>query len=302
MPRSTSTSTHQLHQTTTLIDRGRSKLAAATLLSLDPKFINALAAGTDMHALANVGRLFQSLINATYHRCCNRAVDLTINRLVLKTVKGCENRLRTRIPAHDPFVLQWMSQPEIETRELLDICREFLNYITAQDAEFCPLQDPLLFGARRILQRVAPRINCLGAWEGRRERGREWIAVSTRPRVRVREEMKMKARPSRRMVEKVVEIVPTVETELMTEELSLESEVGQVGVTVPTVICTPRLRIVDGMIEEVTQAFEPTLPSTVMGIDQWGPDEQLKREWAEWKEREERPFVMLTPDLTPMVR
>lgn len=269
------------------LGQGRFRVASLRLLALDAIFFSDLSSHGDVETLWQAAQLFQCLVQNSYTRSFSIPVDRTINKFLLHATMGCES-LAAQYRGHDRHEhVRWLHPSEMKTKDILEVFRCFLGYITVQDAAHPPVKDANLADARRRLQRLCPRISNLTAWTSspelqtprtRRARANPPHTHHLRPRNR--------PEPSPTPTSTIGRF--TTPTPLLTPSLSSSSGFDLTTpsscllsimapspgpeappATVPTQILTtppqhrfapplrtPALRMVNGMFEEVTQPFE----------------------------------------------
>lgn len=146
------------------LGQGRFRVASLRLLALDAIFFSDLSSHGDVETLWQAAQLFQCLVQNSYTRSFSIPVDRTINKLLLHATMGCES-LAAQYRGHDRHEhVRWLHPSEMKTKDILEVFRCFLGYITVQDAAHPPVKDANLADARRRLQRLCPRISNLTAW------------------------------------------------------------------------------------------------------------------------------------------
>ena len=324
-------STCRITHITDLLETRRTRIASLRLLSLDADFLDDLAAAGDLPTLVQIGCLFQCLMETPYICGFSKPVDRAITRLLLHATKGCDGRLSRLRSQHAHDRLCWLLPSEVETKEILETYRSFLHYITCQHNNSTPVKDPSLGEAKRRLQKLCPKINNLSSWSPsptREAAGNFWTDASARrlrsnhgnPSSGVSKSRSQRA--SARLAKAptpppVSKTIPNHEGKLAARLITPPDTIPGCNdyLTVPTLRFSrppgrrvliprrtqrnpsPQLRVVDGMVEEVTQPFTAQVDVVTTSKDSCAKaDAQLKHEYAEWRERHLRPFLRFSPE------
>jgi hypothetical protein len=338
MPQPPGPATHRITHIIDLLDSRRTRIASLRLLSLDREFLNDLAATGDLTTLAQIGSLFQCLIETPYVCGFSKPVDRAITKLLLHAIKGCEGRLSRLRAQHAHDRLCWLLPSEVEAKEILEVYRGFLHYITCQYNSLSPVKDPSLTEAKRKLQKLCPRINNLSSsLSPTREMPRRFwvdspatrlrsnhgtpstgISKSRTPRASMRNTkaptpaLALVSKPNAKALKDLKPVyitppdtIPTCEDHLTVPTLKLSRD-PKLRVSIPRRSqrkFAAQLRVVDGMVEAVTQPFTSNVCNDSESMESKDAavkaDAQLKREYAEWRERHLRPFLRLSPEATP---
>ncbi|KAL2134836.1 hypothetical protein VTI74DRAFT_10732 [Chaetomium olivicolor] len=111
--------------------------------------------------LDQVDRLFSAIIQHSAYGIYKR-VDAVINTILLLAIQRCE-ALQGTGKKMVPGRIGWLSLTHSETNQHLEAYRDFVTYIVNHPTARLS-QDPRLEAARRLLQRLCPRINGLSRW------------------------------------------------------------------------------------------------------------------------------------------
>ncbi|KAK0620091.1 hypothetical protein B0T14DRAFT_566872 [Immersiella caudata] len=320
-----------------LLHGRRTRIASLRLLSLNAHFFDDLAATTDLAPLAQIGCLFQCLMEIPYTCGFSKPVDRAITKLLLHAIKGCGNQLSQlkSQQAHDR--LYWLPS-ESSIKEILDIYRSFLQYITCQHNPSLPVKDPNLAEAKRRLHKLCPRINNLSRislspsptrptaptfWTdspATRQRqntgplnGKTIKSPGCTPTVRRNTNPPAKVAPKPAWVASqtkthavalptppdTIPTAPICDRHLTIPTLPLTRD-PNLRVSIPRRSqrkCIAKFRVMNGMVDEVTQPFSPKVDEMSESKDYAAKaDAQLKREYAEWSEKQLRPLLRFSPE------
>lgn len=308
------------------LGQGRFRVASLRLLALDAIFFSDLSSHGDVETRWQAAQLFQCLVQNSYTRSFSIPVDRTINKFLLHATMGCES-LAAQYRGHDRHEhVRWLHPSEMKTKDILEVFRCFLGYITVQDAAHPPVKDANLADARRRLQRLCPRISNLTAWTSspelqtprtRRARANPPHTHHLRPRNR--------PEPSPTPTSTIGRF--TTPTPLLTPSLSSSSGFDLTipsscllsimapspgpeapPATIPTQILTtppqhrfapplrtPALRMVNGMFEEVTQPFEISWSAEKFDAEFPPTLEPIENDPGNWRKRQLEAFTCLSP-------
>lgn len=312
------------------LDYGRFRVASLRLLALDAAFFSALSSCTDMETLWHAAHLLQSLAQTSYTRSFSKPVDRAVNKLLLHTVVGCENlSAQHRARVCDDHV-RWLVPTEMKIKEMLEILRCFLGYITLQDAVNPPVKDANLTVVRRRLQCLCPRISNLTSWSPSpdpqpsriRRRRASPHAHNLRPRSRPEstpDPTSTVGRFSHADPATPPPLTPslspcfTIDT---TPSSGFASPIypspgtGAPPTTIPTQLLStlpqyrvappPALRLVNGMLEEVTQPYEMSWPVEKFNVGfRPATPEPMSGGGGDWRKRQLDAFAQMSPVSSP---
>ncbi|KAK0643760.1 hypothetical protein B0T16DRAFT_392232 [Cercophora newfieldiana] len=277
--------TTRITQITDLLGSRRTRIASLRLLSLNGNFLDDIAAMGDLSTLAEIGCLFQCLMDIPYLCGFSKPVDRAIAKLLLHATKGCEVRLARLRSQRSHDSLYWQLPSEVETKEILEIYRSFLHYITCQHCSSSPVKDPSLMEAKRKLHKLCPRINNLSRWSPspiREVSGHSWTdSPATRPKSNSATPSGSTMSATPKSTTKIPALAPVPKHDgkanpqgnLLATPPDTMTPACEAHLTVPTLRLsrepnlrvsaprrsqrkyTARLRVVNGMVEEVTQPF-----------------------------------------------
>lgn len=272
------------------LEYGRFRVASLRLLALDALFFSDLSSCADTETLWHAAHLLQSLAQTSYTRSFSKPVDRAVNKLLLHAVAGCEElAAQHRARVCDDHV-RWLLPTEMKVKEMLEILRCFLSYITLQDAVHPPVKDANLADVRRRLQCLCPRISNLTSWSPGpdpqpsriRRRQASPHAHNLRPRSRTESTPDPTSTVGRFSPADLATpplLTPSLSpcfTAATTPSPGFASSMypslgtGAPPTTIPTQLLStlpqyrtdlpPAVRMVDGMLEEVTQPYEMSWP------------------------------------------
>ncbi|KAK4099213.1 hypothetical protein N658DRAFT_498577 [Parathielavia hyrcaniae] len=152
---------HRVHSIINHLRRHRLGDAFEGLLDLGDQMhgvVGELEADLD---LAQLDRLFASIFRYSAYGIYDR-VDHVIHRLLYIAVRTCQ-ALGAAQTLPVPHGVGWLSTVQSEARQHLEVCRNFLSYITSHPAGR-QSRDPILGLAQQLVQGMCPRINGLSKW------------------------------------------------------------------------------------------------------------------------------------------
>lgn len=311
------------------LDYGRFRVASLRLLALDAVFFSDLSSCTDMETLWHGTNLLQCLAQTSYTRSFSKPVDRAVNKLLLHVVVGCENlSAQHRARVCDDHV-RWLVPTEMKVKEMLEILRCFLGFITLQDAVHPPVKDANLTDVRRRLQCLCPRISNLTSWspspEPQSSRIRRTRASShvhnLRPRSRPEstpDPTSTVGRSSPADPATPPPLTPSLSpcfTAATTPSPGFASSMypspgtGAPPTTIPTQLLStlpqyrvappPALRLVNGMLEEVTQPYEMSWPVEKFNVGFRPATPEPFGDGSDWRKRQMQAFAQISPVSSP---
>lgn len=310
------------------LEYGRFRVASLRLLALDAVFFSDLSCCADMETLWHAAHLLQSLAQTSYTRSFSKPVDRAVNKLLLHAVVGCEE-LGARHSARvcDDHV-RWLLPTEMKVKEMLEILRCFLGYITLQDAVHPPVKDANLADVRRRLQCLCPRISNLTSWSPSPEPQPSRIrrtrasphAHNLRPRSRTEPMPDPTSTVGRFSPVNPATLPPltpslspcfTIDTTPSTgfaSSMYPSPGTGAPLTTIPTQLLStlpqyrveppPAVRMVSGMLEEVTQPYEMSWPAEKSNVG-FRPATPEPMSGGDWRKRQLDAFAQMSPISSP---
>ncbi|KAK1831303.1 hypothetical protein QBC39DRAFT_351594 [Podospora conica] len=323
------TPTSRMQEIVEHLEHGRFRVASLRLLALDAVFFSDLSSHENMETLWHAAHLLQCLAQTSYTRSFSKPVDRAVNKLLLHATVGCERlAAQHRARVRDDHV-RWLLPAEMKVKEMLEILRCFLSYITLQDAVHPPVKDANLTDARRRLQCLCPRISNLTSWSPgpepptnrtRRSRGNPPHGHNLRPRSQPEsapDSMSTSGHFSPAAPETLPSLTPSLSsyfTAASTPSSGPSPSTGGPPTTIPTQLLptlpqyciappprAPEVRIYDGMIEEVTQPFEMSwspVGKFNVGFRPPAPDAPVD-EGGDWRKRQLQAYAHLSPVSSP---
>lgn len=310
------------------LEYGRFRVASLRLLALDAVFFSDLSCCADMETLWHAAHLLQSLAQTSYTRSFSKPVDRAVNKLLLHAVVGCEELgARHRARVCDDHV-RWLLPTEMKVKEMLEILRCFLGYITLQDAVHPPVKDANLADVRQRLQCLCPRISNLTSWSpspepqpGRIRRTRASPhAHNLRPRSRTEPTPDPTSTVGRFSPVNPATLPPltpslspcfTIDTTPSTgfaSSMYPSPGTGAPPTTIPTQLLStlpqyrveppPAVRMVSGMLEEVTQPYEMSWPAEKFTVG-FRPATPEPMSGGDWRKRQLDAFAQMSPISSP---
>ncbi|KAK4448365.1 hypothetical protein QBC34DRAFT_465704 [Podospora aff. communis PSN243] len=321
-----------------LLHSRRTRIASLRLISLSPNFFDDLVATTDLPTFTQTGRLFQCLMEIQYTRGFSKPVDRAITKLLLHAIKGCDNQLSQLKSQHAHDRIYWLPS-ESAIKEILDIYRSFLQYITYQHSPVPLVKDLDLAEAKRRLSKLCPRINNINRISPSPTRPTAPVFWTDSPTTRQRPSpetpQEKVTKPRSQRATRNTKPAPIAQPRphavgLPTPPDTIPTPTSTTPIcdrylTIPTLQLTrnhdpnlkisiprgsqrkyiARLRVVNGMVEEVTQPFTPNHEVDKLAESKElaegrnyaeKADAQLKREYAEWREKCLRGFLRFSPE------
>ncbi|KAK4233739.1 hypothetical protein C8A03DRAFT_38530 [Achaetomium macrosporum] len=167
-PTGSKTSVSQIEHITNLLRRHRLGDAFEALLDLGDQMHDMDDQPYVIGNLQNVNRLLSAIMQRSAYGVY-AAVDRAIHTLLLTAIRSCEaQRTNLAVQTLPHGQLGWLSPAQSEINEHLEFYRNFAGYISSHPASSCrsasPWGDRSLDMARRLLQRLCPRINGLCKW------------------------------------------------------------------------------------------------------------------------------------------